>query len=101
MWIQNVGEKLALILCHEFGMLRQKKERENIAKEKTEPSLSPAVIEVRWVWFSLRTKYFWQVESGLEQPEPSVNVVVCHETLENRSLDTDGVWGDPFNHDSP
>lgn len=47
MWIQNIGEKLTLSLCDKFGMYRQKKEIEDIAKEKTEPSLSPAVTKVR------------------------------------------------------
>lgn len=39
--------------------------------------------------------------SDLEQPEPSANNVVHHETLEEPSLDTAVVWGDPFLHDSP
>lgn len=107
MWIQNIGEKLTLSLCDKFGMYRQKKEIEDIAKEKTEPSLSPAVTKVRpesdfpWESNTCGKVLRPSVGSGLEQSEPSANNIVHHETLEGPSLDTAVVWGDPLHSDSP
>lgn len=84
----------------------QTKEREDIAKEETEPSLSPAVTKsgqslifpVNQILLARCSGHLWEEAWSSLNPQ---QIILCHKTLEDPSLDTDGVWGDPFHHDSP